>query len=268
VFRFFAAISTLFFSFAAFAGQPRPWQFGFQDAASPVMEKLTDFHNLLLYIIFAVAIFVMLLIAYVCIRFNAKANPVPSKTSHNTLIEIIWTAVPVIILVLIAIPSMRLLYYTEDAKEADMTLKVIGNQWYWSYQYPDFEDIAFDSYMIPDDDIKPGELRLLEVDNKVVLPINTKIRVQITGSDVIHNWAVPALGLKIDAIPGRLNEGWTLIDKSGTYYGQCSELCGVGHGFMPIQIVAVTKAEFSDWVKTKTHSLADSGESKELAAIE
>lgn len=261
-------IITLFSFFvagSALADQPRPWQIAPQEAASPIMHNLISFHNLLLVVIFAVAIFVTILLGYVCVRFSAKNNPTPSKTSHNTLIEIIWTVVPVIILVLVCIPSLRLLYFIETVEDTDMTIKVIGNQWYWSYQYPEY-DIDFDSYIVADEDLKEGDLRLLEVDNRVVLPINTKIRIQTTAADVIHNWAIPAFGIKMDAVPGRLNEGWTEIEKTGVYYGQCSELCGVGHGFMPIAIEAVTKEQFKQWVRSKNNKLAEAEASKQIAA--
>jgi len=248
-YRFF----TIFSLFAAFAGQaradyPRPWQIGFQEAATPVMEKITRFHDILLVVIYSIGIFVFLLLVYTCVKFSAKNNPVPSKTSHNTLIEIIWTAVPVVILVLLSIPSMRTLYFAQKADDADMTIKVIGNQWYWSYQYPDQGNIAFDSYIIKDADLKPGQMRLLEVDNHLVVPVDTKIRVQLTAVDVIHSWAIPAFGVKTDSVPGRLNETWFKATKIGTYYGQCSELCGVGHGFMPIAVDVVSKGDFDKWV--------------------
>lgn len=249
-FHRFLAIFSLFAAFAgsAFADYPRPWQVGFQEAATPVMEKITEFHDILLVVIYSIGIFVFLLLVYTCIRYSAKNNPVPSKTSHNTLIEIIWTAVPVIILVLLCIPSMRTLYFAQKADDADMTIKVIGNQWYWSYQYPDQGNIAFDSYIIKDADLKPGQMRLLEVDNHLVVPVDTKIRVQLTAVDVIHSWAVPSFGVKTDSVPGRLNETWFKATKIGTYYGQCSELCGVGHGFMPIAVDVVSKEDFDKWV--------------------
>jgi len=227
---------------------PRPWQLGFPASASPVMDEMHHFHNILLVIITVITVFVTVLLAYTCIRFRAKRNPVPSKTTHNTLIEIIWTAIPVLILVLIAIPSIRLLYFSDRIEKPDMTLKVIGYQWYWGYVYPDQGDIAFESYMIKDEDLKAGQLRLFDVDKEVVLPIDTNVRVLMTGADVIHAWSVPALGVKKDAVPGRLNETWLRINKTGIYYGQCSELCGPGHGFMPIKVRAVTKPEFAAWV--------------------
>lgn len=263
--KFLVAFSMLFFTNEAFADAPLPWQLGFQEAATPVMEKLNDFHNLLLVVIFAISIFVCVLLAYTCIRFSAKNNKTPSKNTHNTLIEIIWTAVPVLILVAIAIPSMRLLYYSQKIENADMTIKVIGNQWFWSYQYPDHDNIAFDSYIIKDEDIQPGQKRLLEVDNRVVIPVDTTIRVQLTAADVIHSWAVPSFGIKTDAVPGRLNETWFKALKPGVYYGQCSELCGVGHGFMPIAVEVVSKEDFALWVEEAKKKFAG-GTHKQLAA--
>lgn len=245
-FVFFMQVSPTFAN-----GIPQPWQLGFQEAASPVKERIDTFHNQLLIIITAITVFVTLLLAYTCIRFRKKANPIPSKTTHNTMIEIIWTAIPVLILIVIAIPSIRLLYYMDHTEKPDMTLKVIGYQWYWGYVYPDHGDIAFDSYMIKDADLKPGQIRLLDVDNEVVLPVGKNVRVIVTANDVIHSWAVPALGVKKDAVPGRLNETWLNITKPGIYYGQCSELCGTGHGFMPIKIRGVEQAEFDAWVASK-----------------
>lgn len=246
-YRLLVAALAVFSANYAFADQPKPWQLGFQEAASPIMERIESFHNILLVVIFLITIFVLSLLIYVCIRFSAKNNPVPSKVTHNTLIEVIWTAVPVIILIMLAIPSMRLLYFSQKIENTEMTLKVIGNQWYWSYQYPDNDNVTFDSYMVKDSDIKPGQPRLLEVDNSVVVPVNTKIRVQLTAVDVIHSWAIPAFGMKIDAVPGKLNETWFEAGKIGTYYGQCSELCGVGHGFMPIKVDVVSKEDFAKW---------------------
>lgn len=249
IYKIFASIFAIFTASAAFADKPHPWQLGFQEAVTPVMHQINDFHNLLLVIIFAVSIFVMILLAYTCVRFSAKRNPVPSKTTHNTFLEIIWTALPVVILVAISIPSLRLLYFAQQVPpEAEMNLKVIGNQWYWSYQYPD-AGFGFDSYIIPEKDLKEGDIRLLSVDNQVVLPIDTIVRIQLTSADVIHNWAMPSFGVKMDAIPGRLNETWVKIDKEGTYYGQCSELCGQGHGFMPIVVKAVSKDAYKVWVE-------------------
>jgi cytochrome c oxidase subunit 2 len=230
-------------------GAPQPWQLGLQASASPVKEQLTDFHNLLVVVITGITLLVLALLIYVMVRFNSRSNPAPTRTSHNTVIEVLWTVVPVIILVIIAVPSFKVLYYMDKTQDAEMTLKVTGRQWYWDYSYPDQGDIGFSSYMIPDDEIKPGQKRLLEVDNRIVLPVDTNIRILVTAGDVIHSWAMPALGIKKDAIPGRINETWARIDKEGVYYGQCSEICGTNHGFMPIAIEAVSKERFQQWVE-------------------
>ncbi len=232
----------------ALAQAPQPWQLGFQEAATPVMERIDGFHDLLLVIITVIMLLVTALLVYVVVRFNEKANPVPSKTTHHTVLEVMWTVVPVLILVVIAIPSFRLLYYMDKTTTPGMTLKVVGSQWYWSYVYPDHGKIAFDSLIIPDDQLKPGQLRLLEVDNRVVVPVDTDIRVLLTSNSVLHSWAVPAFGVKIDTVPGRMSETWMRVTKPGIYYGQCSELCGINHGFMPIAVQAVSKADFAKWV--------------------
>lgn len=233
-------------------GLAKPWQLGFQDAASPVMEDLSWLHDdFLMYIITAITIFVLLLLVYICIKFSAKNNPVPSKTTHNVKLEVIWTVVPVLILVAIAIPSVRIHAKMEDNIQADMTLKVTGYQWYWGYEYPDNGGINFESRMVEDADLTEDQVRLLSVDNPVVIPVNTKIRVQTTGADVIHAWALPAMGVKRDAVPGRLNETWFEATKEGVFYGQCSELCGVKHGFMPIEVHVVSKEQFAAWVQEK-----------------
>jgi len=231
-----------------FADKPHDWQMGFQEAATPVMEQITQFHEMLLIIIFAIGIFVTLLLFFVIFRFRESANPNPSKTSHNTLIEVVWTLIPVIILVVIAVPSFKLLFYMDRTNDAEMTLKVVGHQWYWSYVYPDHDNIEFDSYMVKEADLKPGQLRLLDVDNPVVIPVDTNVRILVTSADVLHSWAVPAFGVKQDTIPGRLRETWVRVTKPGKYYGQCSELCGTGHGFMSIVVKAVSKEEFKEWV--------------------
>jgi len=227
---------------------PSDWQLGFQTPASPVMDKLNSLHDYLLILITAISIFVLVLLGYICLRFRRKANPVPSKTTHNTMLEVVWTVIPIIILVGIAIPSLKLHYYMERSPEPEMHIKVVGYQWYWHYEYPDHGGIAFDSYMKKDEELAPGEPRLLTVDNRLVVPVDTNIKVQLTGADVIHSWAVPAFGVKRDAMPGRLNETWFRAEKLGTYYGQCSELCGVGHGFMPVVVEVVSKEEFATWV--------------------
>ena len=254
-----AALFLLSFGGSAQAdGIAKPWQMNFQEAASPVMERIEDFHNLLFWIITIITLFVLILLIYVIVKFNEKANPVPSKTTHNTFIEVVWTVVPIIILVVIAVPSFKLLFFQDKYENPDMTLKVVGHQWYWSYKYPDQGDFGFDSQMVQTEDLKPGQPRLLTVDNTVVLPIDTNIRVLQTADDVIHNWAMPAFGLKLDAVPGRTNENWVRITKPGDYYGQCSELCGVGHAYMPIHVKAVSKEEFAAWVATAKAKYADS----------
>ncbi len=244
---------------AAGQGQPVPWQFGFQEAFSPVAHKMHDFHTLLLWIITIISLFVLALMIYVAIRFNRKSNPTPSKTSHNTLIEIVWTVVPVLILIVIAIPSFSLLYFGDRVEKADMTLKAIGYQWYWGYEYVDEDGLAFDAVMLEEDELKEGQPRLLATDNTIVLPVNQNIRLLVTAEDVLHSWAIPAFGVKMDAVPGRVNETWMRIEKEGMYYGQCSELCGARHGFMPIAIKAVSMEEYKAWlVKAKEEFASNS----------
>ncbi len=245
----------------AWAQQPGAWRLGLQEAATPVMERVHAFHNQLLVLITLIVLFVLGLLVYVMWRFSEKRNPVPSKVTHNTLIEVLWTAVPVLILVLLAIPSFRLLYFTDASVDADMTIKAIGRQWYWTYEYPDHGDFAFDAFIVPDEEIKEGQVRLLEADNRVVVPVGVKVRLITTSSDVLHAFAMPAFGIKIDSVPGRLNETWFEVNKAGVYYGQCSELCGTGHGFMPIVIEAVPEAQFNAWVadaRTKFAAADDS----------
>lgn len=230
-----------------------PWQINFQSAVTPAMEHISEFHNMLLYIITAIVIFVMGLLIYVMVRFNAKANPVPSTTTHNVMLEVLWTVVPVVILIVIAVPSFKLLFFEARTPEPELTVKVIGNQWNWTYEYPDNGDVSFTSVMVPDKDIDAakGQIRLLSVDSPMVIPVDTNVVFQVTASDVIHSFAVPQFGVKVDAMPGRLNSTWARVTKTGTYYGQCSELCGKGHGFMPIEIRVVTKQEFADWIKAQ-----------------
>ncbi|TAL00529.1 MAG: cytochrome c oxidase subunit II [Rhodospirillaceae bacterium] len=245
---------------------PTPWQLNLQTPATPVMEQMVSFHNLLLWIITGISLFVLALLLICIFRFNERANPVPSKTTHNTLLEVIWTAVPVLILVTIAVPSYRLLYFVDRISDADMTLKITGNQWYWSYEYPD-SNVSFDATPIPDDkiDASKGQHRLLEVDNPVVLPIDTSVRVLVTGADVIHAWAVPAFGVKSDTVPGRTNETWVRATKLGRFYGQCSELCGVDHSFMPIVVDVVSKEDFQKWLAAKKQA-ASATPSTQLAS--
>jgi cytochrome c oxidase subunit 2 len=235
----------------ALAAQPQPWEVTLQPAASPVMENIVWFHNFLLVLITLITLFVLVLLVMVVMKFNAKANPVPSKTTHNTLIEVAWTLIPVLILVGIAVPSFRLLFLQLDIPKADLTVKATGKQWYWSYSYPDNGKFEFDSLMAAD-----KQPRLLGVDNEMVVPVNKVIRVQTTGADVIHAFAVPAFGIKIDSIPGRLNETWFKATKVGMYYGQCSELCGKDHAFMPIAVRVVEDQEFATWVEAAKKKFA------------
>lgn len=236
----------------AFAGA-NDWKMTLQDPATPAMEHITEFHTMLLYIITAIVVFVTGLLIYVMVRFNAKANPVPSTTTHNVLLEVIWTVVPVLILVMIAVPSFKLLFFEARNPEPEMTVKVTGYQWYWGYEFPDNGNISVTSNMIADKDVDAakGQKRLLSTDNPIYLPIDTNINFEVTASDVLHSFAVPAFGIKTDAVTGRLNSSWARITKPGVYYGQCSELCGKGHGAMPIEIHAVSKEEFAAWVKSQ-----------------
>ena len=243
---------------AAFAGQPRPWELGMQAAATPITQRIHAFHDELLVIIFAIALFVFGLLLYVIVRFNARSHPVPSRTSHNTVIEVLWTVVPVLILVTIAIPSFKLMYYMDRVPDAKMTVKVTGHQWYWEYNYPDNGNIDFNSNLIADKDLKPGQPRLLDVDNPLVIPVDTTIRVQVAGSDVIHSWFVPSFGVQEYAVIGRLNEAWMRVLRTGTYYGECNQICGVNHAFMPIKVVVMSPADFQKWMteaKTKFATL-------------
>jgi cytochrome c oxidase subunit II len=245
----------------SFASEPRQWQFGFQDPVTPVKSRIHDLHNLLLVIITLISLFVLALLVYVIWRFNEKKNPTPSRTTHNTVVEVLWTVVPVVILVIIAIPSFGLLYYMDKTQEAEMTIKVTGRQWYWTYDYPDHGGFTFDSNIIQEADLKPGQRRLLEVDNQLVVPVDTNIRVLVAGTDVMHSWFVPALGVQMYAVIGRLNETWMNVQKPGVYYGQCNQICGVNHAFMPIAVRAVPKDEFARWVEEAKKRFAKSDDS-------
>jgi len=237
-------------------GQPTPWELGLQQSASPVMDDIVWFHTYLVWLIAAIALFVLVLLAIVTVKFNARANPVPSRTTHNTFIEIIWTVVPVLILVAVAVPSFRLLFYELKVPAADLTVKVTGKQWFWSYSYPDSK-FEFDSLMVQDKDIKAGQLRLLSVDNEMVVPVNKVVHVLVTGADVIHSFSVPSFGIKIDAIPGRLNETWFKAEREGMYYGQCSQLCGRDHAFMPIAVRVVSEKDYTAWLDQAKKKYAD-----------
>ena len=243
------------------------WQLGYQEAATPVMKDITALHDMLLVIITLITIFVLGLLLNIVVKFNEKANPEPSKTSHNPFLEVAWTALPVLILVVIAVPSFKLLYYADRIENAEMTLKAIGNQWFWAYEYPDHDGLSFEAVMLEEEELEPGQPRLLATDEAIVLPVDTNIRLITTAEDVIHAWGMPAFGVKIDAVPGRLNETWFRIERPGMYYGQCSELCGIRHGFMPIMVKAVSKDAFEAWVVDAKKKFAEAdGAPRRLAA--
>ncbi len=251
------AVLGMFLACGAQAELAKPWQLGMSEPASTSMEHIVWLHDFLLIIITVITLFVLALLIIVMVRFNEKANPVPSKTTHNTLIEVAWTTIPVLILIVIAVPSLKLVYFLDRTDEPEVTVKTIGNQWYWSYEYPDANaGFTFDSVMVPKDQLKPGQIRLLSVDNPVVLPIDTNIRVLMTSNDVIHAWALPQLIYKVDNVPGRINESWMRITREGTFYGQCSELCGVNHSYMPIVVQAVSKAAYQQWLTQAKKSFA------------
>ncbi|MEM7635300.1 MAG: cytochrome c oxidase subunit II [Pseudomonadota bacterium] len=246
------ALSAAPAAIAAGLGQPVEWQMNLQESASPVMTFITDFHNGLIVLITIICLFVLGLLIWVCVKFNANANPVPSRTTHNTLVEVVWTVVPILILIGIAIPSFRLLYFQRDFPAAEMTVKAIGNQWFWSYEYPE-HDVSFDQYLKTKEELKDGEPYLLATDTEVVVPVNKVVRVIVTANDVLHAWTIPSFGSKIDAVPGRLNETWFKAEKEGVFYGQCSELCGKDHAYMPITVRVVSEDEYAAWLeKAKT----------------
>jgi cytochrome c oxidase subunit 2 len=246
-------------------GQPAPWQLGFQPSASPIMEQIHNFHTYVTIIITLIALFVLGLLVYVMSRFNEKRNPDPSRTTHNTPLEIAWTVVPVLILVAIAIPSFRLLFAQYDVPKADLTITATGSQWYWTYEYPD-HGITFDSIMVQDADLKEGQPRLLAVDREVVVPVGKNVVVGVKSNDVIHDWAMPSFGVKLDAVPGRLQTTWFRAEREGVFYGQCSELCGRNHAFMPIAVRVVSEAEFNDWLAKNKASAAREDANKVAAA--
>ncbi len=231
-------------------GQPSRWQYDFQEAASPIMETIHSFHLFVTILAFLITIFVLILLLYVAVRFNERANPVPSKTTHHTMLEVAWTVIPALILIAIAVPSFRLLFDQLTIPPADVTVKATGTaQWSWTYTYPDHGNFQFDSNMIEEKDLKPGQPRLLAVDNEMVVPVNKIVRMQITAEGIIHAFAVPSFGIKIDAVPGRLNETWFKATKEGMFYGQCSELCGRNHAFMPIAVRVVNEQQFNAWIE-------------------
>jgi cytochrome c oxidase subunit 2 len=250
-------------------GQPTNWQLGLQQSASPVMDNVIWFHDFLLYLITAIAAFVLALLVIVMVRFNARANPTPSRTTHNTALEIAWTVVPVVILVTIAVPSFRLLFLQQHTPPADLTVKATGKQWYWSYSYPDSK-FEFDSLMLQETDRKkdkPDQPRLLAVDNEMVVPVNKVVRVLVTGSDVIHAYTVPSFGIKIDAVPGRINETWFRATREGMYYGQCSELCGKDHAFMPIAVRVVSERDYAAWLEQAKKRFARDDDASTVVAV-
>ena len=232
------------------------WQLSFQNPATDLMKEVVTLHNGILIVMTVITLFVLFLLFYVSFRFSAKRNPVPSTTTHNTIIEILWTAIPIVILVVMAIPSFKLLYKQEKSDSYDMTVKVIGHQWYWEYEYPDHGNFYFESYMIEEEDLQKGDLRLLTVDNPLVIPANKNIQILITAGDVLHSWAMPSMGIKTDAVPGRLNETWINVKEPGTYRGQCSEICGRGHGFMPVVVKVLPENEFMAWVNEAKNNYA------------
>ena len=241
-------LAGMIFAMSAHAAVPQPWQLNLQPPAGSIAEMATDLHNLLLVVITAISLFVLALLAYVGVRFRASQNPKASKTTHNTVIEILWTVIPVLILVGIAVPSFRLLYYTDRTADTEMVIKVSGNQWYWNYSYPD-EGITFDSYMVDEADLEPGQIRLLSVDNPLVVPEGTRIKLLVTGNDVMHSFFVPSLAVQTYAFIGRINEAWIDVPVgTQTYYGQCNQICGTNHAYMPIEIRAVSKAEYAVWL--------------------
>ena len=231
------------------SNEPKDWQLGFQKAASQGMEDIVWFHDyMLLPIITAITVFVLFLLLYTCVRYRASKNKVASTTSHNTLVEVLWTLIPCLILIVMAVPSFKVLYSQDTIPKADVTIKAVGYQWYWGYEYPD-ENIISESYMVDEKDLKENQPRLLTVDNEVYVPVNKVVKVMITANDVLHAWALPSFGVKRDAVPGRINETWFKADRTGTFYGQCSELCGIKHAFMPITVNVVTEEEYKKWLE-------------------
>ena len=259
---FLKIITLVFLPFSALAneGISENWQLSFQEPATDLMSDIISFHSyILMPIITGISLLVLGLLLYIMFRFNSKRNVVASTTTHNTVIEILWTVIPVILLIIIAIPSFRLLYVSETIPKADLTIKAIGNQWYWTYEYPDYEDIVFDANMLLENELSDPKLRLLETDTQIVVPVNKVVKLQITSADVLHAWTIPAFGVKMDAVPGRLNETWFKANKEGIYYGQCSELCGPKHAFMPINVKVVSENEFNDWLDFAKEEYASSG---------
>ena len=254
--KYILSVFLIFISFELFGKQATDWQLSFQNPATDLMGSVVGLHNIILIVMTLVTLFVLFLLFYVSFRFSAKRNPIPSTTTHNTVVEVLWTAIPIVILVALAIPSFKLLYQQEKSENYDMTVKVIGHQWYWEYEYPDHGDFYFESYMVQEQDLEEGDLRLLTVDNPLVIPANKNIQILITAGDVLHSWAVPSMGLKTDAVPGRLNETWVNVKEPGIYRGQCSEICGSGHGFMPVVVKVLPEREFMAWANEAKNNYA------------
>nr|WP_051540831.1 cytochrome c oxidase subunit II [Ahrensia sp. 13_GOM-1096m] len=272
------SLTGLFAPVAAYADQPTPWQYRFQEPATDIMREIIWFEEYTLWFIIPITLLVLALLIYVIVKFSAKANPIPSRTSHHTMIEVVWTVAPVVILLFLAVPSFQLLerQFTPPS-EAELTIKATGYQWYWGYEYQigetEEDAISFDAILLPEAGRPAGKEdlsvypRLLAVDNEVVVPVNTTVRILVTAGDVLHNWAMPSFGIKMDAVPGRLNETWFNVEKEGLYYGQCSELCGKDHAFMPIAVRAVSKADYEAWAGTAKASL-DEANKNLMASLE
>ena len=261
--KYLSLIFIALFSFLSNASStetlPKDWQLGFSEPATKLMSDVIAFHSyILMPIITGISILVLALLLYIAYRYNSNRNQIASTTTHNTVIEVLWTVIPVILLIIIAIPSFRILYTAETIPKADLTIKAIGNQWYWSYEYPDYDDFSFDANMLQDEELSDPSLRLLETDTQIVVPVNKVVKLLITSNDVLHAWTIPAFAVKKDAVPGRLNETWFKAEKTGTYYGQCSELCGPKHAFMPINVKVVSQDEFDNWLNFAKEEYASS----------